>query len=475
VGEDAKQNFAVVSDVCHSLFWRLRAAYFTTYKSSTHGDGRHNSTSTKALHKHHASTMDGLSSTSAESRHGSKSVDLSPRRFRALGAFSLLVGVFFYPNLLHINSAEDATTSTSFSDVNSTQKAPVRDDLFSLNSTMEESDAPTEMKVTASSRSTCQVPNTDSDKAPKLASSTTATIFSKCSRTMGKHLAAGREELVANLPMNPRAHIFSFPTNVRNEQGQPPLLCVPQKNGNKQFGGFMYAAWNNKPAIDGYGVDSDMSHWDHHQLPDNKESKKSHVYFVARNPYTRILSLYLQKVVNACISVGQKGCDRHGWKGMNSKRTSFKDFVKRVAEKAETKGSTCAYNVHLCQQVESSLTATLAAKDVTIIRLEEQSCWVPCLVKQIGVKSALLSKGWEAFSGSSCYYTATGDCSDMLRSIDPSKVGVTTGNVHATGASNKFAEYYDAETAAIVSRLYADDFRILGYPILENTTTGSMF
>ena len=53
----------------------------------------------------------------------------------------------------------------------------------------------------------------------------------------------------------------------------------------------------------------------------------------------------------------------------------------------------------------------------------------------------------------------------MLRSIDPHKVGVTTGNVHATGASNRVGEHYDRKTAETISRLYADDFRILGYPL----------
>jgi len=147
--------------------------------------------------------------------------------------------------------------------------------------------------------------------------------------------------------------------------------------------------------------------------------------------------------------------------------TNFTDFVNKIDHMVKRKGSLCAVNHHLCQQVESCLTTTLIAQEVTILRLEEQSCWFPCFRKQIEMKSSRLAKGWRKFSGHSCYYTATGDCHDMLKSIDPNKVGVTTGNVHATGASNRVAEYYDAMTAAIVSRLYADDFRILGYPQWE--------
>lgn len=58
----------------------------------------------------------------------------------------------------------------------------------------------------------------------------------------------------------------------------------------------------------------------------------------------------------------------------------------------------------------------------------------------------------------------------MLSSIDPEQVGVTTGNVHATGASNRLAEHYTPKAAEIISRLYADDFRILGYPLWDGVS-----
>jgi hypothetical protein len=45
-----------------------------------------------------------------------------------------------------------------------------------------------------------------------------------------------------------------------------------------------------------------------------------------------------------------------------------------------------------------------------------------------------------------------------------------TGNVHATGASNKLLQYYTAESADIVSRLYPQDFEILGYSLCDGVT-----
>lgn len=316
--------------------------------------------------------------------------------------------------------------------------------------------------------STCQV--TEPSSTSSLTSSNSSTTKTDiCSTSMGQAIEEPRAESVSHLKKNPVAHIFPFPENTRNSRGQRPVLCVPHKNGNKQFGGLLTAAWKGKPvANNARGVYDDIKKWEVHQLSNKTEAhRESHVYFIARDPYSRLLSLYLHKVQNACISTGQKGCGKEQrFRGANSK-TSFKEFVKRIEKRFEKKKSLGKIEYHLHLQVENCLTTTLAARQVTILRLEEQSCWFPCLVKQTGVNTTVLESGWESFSGTSCYYTATGICKDMLQSLDPRSVGVTTGNVHATGASTRLLEHYDAETAAIVSRLYADDFRILGYPLWD--------
>lgn len=407
----------------------------------------------------------------------------SSRRVRALGAFSLLGAlVLLYPNvshhLYHISGDLGMYTSS-----NSTREIPL-DESASFTKrkkgekkkklkTKIKEDKPTSIKSTTQGDKTpSEALNKKRDE--KLDNSESickvqSQVDSSCGSYIGKRLTGGREKLVKGIPANPRAHLFAMPAKVRDNTGQHPMLCVPQKNGNKQFGGLAYVARNKKPPKTGYEVDRDMKHWEHHSI--TSRTSNSHIYFVARNPYSRILSLYLQKAVGACITDSQKGCNRRGWKGMNEKKTTFPEFVKHVALKAKQKGSLCAYNVHLCLQVSTCLAATLKAKEVTIIRVEEQSCWFPCLVKQFGIKSSLLTSGWDEFSGHSCYYTSTGQCKDMLKTIDPSKVGVATGNVHATGASNRLAEYYDEETAAIVSRIYADDFAILEYPLWDGKAT----
>lgn len=260
-----------------------------------------------------------------------------------------------------------------------------------------------------------------------------------------------------------------FPKNLKDSGGfRNPVLCVPQKNGNKQFSALIYAIWKRRAPKSRVEVDHDFHRWAHHELR-RRFAKHAHVYFVTRNPYTRMLSMYLQRVVSHCITDTKEHRCKPGWHNISAK-TSFKAFLKIVEERVAKKGSLCKESHHLCQQVESCITTTSRAEKVTQIRLEEQSLWFPCLVKETGMYEKALTKGWSKFNGArSCYYTSTGECKDMLQNIDPNNVTIATGSVHATGASSPdlLRQYYDAEALDIVSRLYADDFRILGYPLWD--------
>lgn len=400
--------------------------------------------------------MTPLSATAADHSHSQSANDSTSRRFRVFSALSIFVGILLLQSRLqngiddslkasysHSNSTTTKSSSdakksgaskniqsalrTSIGDSDSrssstTAKSSSKSSIDASKSTKSDSESNTSelqkhvgksvsqaSSIARQSESTCHVTPVTRSKQSR------STSISNCITNMGKRFHKNRQELVKGLPMNPRAHLFSFHRNVRDAEGLHPLLCVPQKNGNKQFGGLVYSAWHNKPAKDGYQVDSDMKHWEIHSLdPTKSASHKSHVYFVARNPYTRILSMYLQKVVNACISGGQKGCNKpKGWHGIKPS-TSFERFVEIIEKRVEKRGSLCGISHHVCQQVETCLTNTLPAAQVTVIRVEEESCWFPCLVQQIGVKPKVLSKGWEQFSGQSCYYSATGNCSGEL-------------------------------------------------------------
>lgn len=71
--------------------------------------------------------------------------------------------------------------------------------------------------------------------------------------------------------------------------------------------------------------------------------------------------------------------------------------------------------------------------------------------------------------GSDCFFTATGDCRDMMKSQPPPKTQARSGSVHPTGASAKVLDYYTPAIAHIVNTLYARDLEILQYPVWDGT------
>ena len=213
--------------------------------------------------------------------------ELSSRRIRILTGLSLLVVLFFFQHVYPSSTAEVSITSTS--DTNSTIDEAVALSLSdvkvepstSSDTTVTEAPIPSSSKDALTTKKsttlayekdsaaeqdsdglTCKVPSMGLDrKAPKLTSESATTVFTNCSSHIGMHITKSQRGQVASLPKNRNAHIFSFPSRVRNTEGLRPLLCVPRKNGNLQFGGLVFAAWNKKPAINGDVVDHERRHW----------------------------------------------------------------------------------------------------------------------------------------------------------------------------------------------------------------------
>jgi len=244
-----------------------------------------------------------------------------------------------------------------------------------------------------------------------------------------------------------------------------PMLCAPEKNGNRQFGALMYAMIAGEAPANLNQLLATSNR--RRQRKWNQQSLGSvDVYFVARNPYTRILSLYLNKVQGACF--GKNRDCRTNYLGFNTS-TTFPEFVKGVfdinSQKFSNGGWGCV-EPHLCPQFRSCVITVPGARSIFVLKLEEQSAWFPCLVQKVGLDERILfGPQWQGINQMDCYYTPTGNCSDQLRLIPPEQVGVSTGSSHATGASRDsiVTEHYDKETAALVSEMYADDFDVLGY------------
>ena len=117
-------------------------------------------------------------------------------------------------------------------------------------------------------------------------------------------LAPNRGE--KSLMINNRSHFFQLPSPA-NSQGKNSTICIPQKNGNRNWGGFAFAAWRRRAPASIDAMLKDMRHWERHSLTVDDTIQE---YFFARDPYTRLLSLYLQKVVSECTSGGQLGCSQ---------------------------------------------------------------------------------------------------------------------------------------------------------------------
>lgn len=270
-------------------------------------------------------------------------------------------------------------------------------------------------------------------------------------------------------------HFFPLPR--ADPRWPQPALCMPQKNGNRNFGGLVYAAWRCKPpqstdaAFEGVKpfkryFASAGNRYDHIDLHD----RNTEVYLISRNPYARLLSLFLEKVEGNCIAASglKVGCGDGRFLGLGPS-TTFSQFVQHVWNRTGGVPSRlCGVNHHLCQQLDVCVATLHGIDEVRVLKLEEQSRWFPCFVQRVGLNADLLNGAeWTPFAGRECYYTATGACE--ANTADEAVDYVVTGHTHATGASrpSTMQQHYDAPTAQLVSSLYALDLRALEYAVWD--------
>eukprot|EP00933_Yihiella_yeosuensis_P018019 TRINITY_DN14957_c0_g1_i1.p1 TRINITY_DN14957_c0_g1~~TRINITY_DN14957_c0_g1_i1.p1 ORF type:complete len:314 (+),score=46.47 TRINITY_DN14957_c0_g1_i1:102-1043(+) len=252
------------------------------------------------------------------------------------------------------------------------------------------------------------------------------------------------------------AHRFRFP-----KPFEDTILCVPQKNGNRNFGSLLHVMYFGGPPKSIEELLQGMATYDYTQvLPNDK------VWMLARNPYTRLLSLYLQKAANRCSS-GNLGCgDQYaqahlGYRG--SETLSFEAFVDVVAQRSfESRGDPCLIEKHLCSQVSG---CAFGVHQLLILKLERQKDWFVNFAANLGLdNSKLFGNDWLQISGKPCFYTPTGNCSDMFTTpLSGSKRSTVVDNVHGTGAEAQLLQHYNPRTAALVFELYKEDFAALGY------------
>mmetsp|Transcript_1368 Transcript_1368/g.2494 ORF Transcript_1368/g.2494 Transcript_1368/m.2494 type:complete len:348 (-) Transcript_1368:27-1070(-) len=144
---------------------------------------------------------------------------------------------------------------------------------------------------------------------------------------------------------------------------------------------------------------------------------------VVRNPYTRILSAWLDKVASGKIRIGKL-----------SHNSTFQDYV-RVLEKTRA----WELNEHIRDQIYmcgfNAIDYTVIAKTET---LRED---LECISSALNFTS-LIQSGWGAKGKSELLKSRTG---------------------HETGANRKLEAYYTPELASIVYNRYRADFDAFGY------------
>ena len=262
----------------------------------------------------------------------------------------------------------------------------------------------------------------------------------------------------------------------------PRYLCVPQKCGNKNWGGLAFFMLRGRPPRN--STESRASEADFEvpigQWQPSLRSKgvvaaaSEHVLMMARNPYARVLAHYLNFHADGCVDPGGQSC----WRGQPPTRERFEGWVLATLARPGGGGNgggraasgsarrspikaheACATNRNLCPQV-NGCGLRCFGRPPTVLKLEEQPRWWPRLLETLQVGPAdLEGEAWRGFSGQPAFYRAPRDAAAS-----------TLGNVHATNATARIHEFYSPAAAEIVTAVYRDDIVSLGYPVLDPGT-----
>jgi hypothetical protein len=259
-------------------------------------------------------------------------------------------------------------------------------------------------------------------------------------------------------------HYFVFP---EKDDRSIQYMCVPQKNGNQQVAGLFYALYNDGRVLHrgsktGEALIGALKKRKAHRrgLISRKDGGEQQVFIVTRNPYTRILSFWMDKIQR------------------KSPDENFTGFVELLEADIKAGKGLCGINHHLCSQTTLCLLPALTKRKAMPpmlfkIRLEDQAAWFPCLLQVTKSNMSLLhGEQFVSFSGTPCFYTPTGDCSDMTRIVPPNDPALQkdlVGRRHPTGASRSenMNQYHNAYTASIVTELYREDFEFFDYPLWD--------
>eukprot|EP00951_Prasinocladus_malaysianus_P021381 scaffold176689_cov39-Prasinocladus_malaysianus.AAC.1 len=205
--------------------------------------------------------------------------------------------------------------------------------------------------------------------------------------------------------------------------GKPPWFYLDEKTSHLTIHGTRYRYLNRIPRA---------------KMLDALEDENTARFVIARNPFTRVLSSYLNKIV--------KANDRRRYReklGLDqwSDWVTFKDYIaalrKWKAEHSEGLRLSSTIDHHFALQSR-----------------------YPCIVDKLNI-SSLVDSGWP--DEHKCFFNAPGRPCDGQSMKGGFSHNSWDARDHATSASSRLREHYDEESERQVAELYKEDFEYFGY------------
>jgi len=251
-------------------------------------------------------------------------------------------------------------------------------------------------------------------------------------------------------------------------------MCTIPKNGCTQWKRLILKAMGHNSSV---YLDEKASHLTVHggqykylprvlkrRMLDSLEDESTFRVVFSRNPFVRLLSSYLNKLV--------KANDRHRLRqklGLDawSDNLTFADFVSALQRWADAVPGGLALSSGIDHHFALQSSFCGLANDNQsqlhydwVLKTEEINSWYPCLVDALNL-SAVVDSGWP---GSKCFFSAPGRPCD-----GQTWKGGFTGNRwdapdHRTESLRRLWLHYDRELERRVAKLYAADFALFGYP-----------
>ena len=203
---------------------------------------------------------------------------------------------------------------------------------------------------------------------------------------------------------------------------------------------------------------------------------------LVRNPYERLLSYYLDKIVASCNHGPhpKPQCSKSGyWPVGLPLNASFSQTIHHIT-KPDAKFGSRLGELHYAP-IATTYSWCLRngrVEDRRVLKLERVDGWYAPLVAELGLRE-VASSGWKTGNAGGCFYVPRGkSCATALEipsTADTSSSSSSEGgggNASATrtttmrhnrGARDKLLEYYDAATAKLVTLHYKADLEAFGY------------